>query len=109
MRIRDGKDLSKVYHADFPYRIYNLDISCQELLEIKNSIKGFMNPTEPIILKLLWNYLTLNKFGERDNIKLFWGPVYRGIAGNNQEIDISIEQNGKIKFGISVKSQFGGG
>ncbi|MBT2693535.1 hypothetical protein [Bacillus sp. ISL-55] len=110
MRVRDGKCLSKVYNSYFPTNIHNPDISCHEVYGLKNQCSGnFVNPTEPIIVQLLSNYLSLNKLGERDGIRLFWGPHYIGKAGNNQEIDISVEYDGKIIFGISIKSQFGGG
>jgi hypothetical protein len=110
MRVRDGKNLSKVYKSDFPTYIHNPNISSHEVFLLKNLCSGHLgNPTEPIIVQLLSNYLSLNKLGERDGIRLFWGPFYKGIAGNNQEIDVSIEYNGKIIFGISIKSKFGGG
>ncbi|WP_353625503.1 hypothetical protein [Robertmurraya yapensis (ex Hitch et al 2024)] len=110
MRVRDGKCLSKVYNSSFPTNIHNPDISCHEVYRLKNQCSGnFVNPTEPIIVQLLSNYLSLNELGERDGIRLFWGPHYIGKAGNNQEIDISLEYDGKVIFGISIKSQFGGG
>ncbi|RFB12738.1 hypothetical protein DZB84_18490 [Bacillus sp. HNG] len=110
MRVREGKNLSKVYNSDFPSNMHNPDISCHEVYQLKNKCSGnFVNPTEPIIVQLLSNYLTLNESGERDGMRLLWGPIYKGGAGNNQEIDISIEYDGKIIFGISIKSQFGGG
>jgi hypothetical protein len=110
VRVRDGKSLSKVYNSDFPTNINNPDISCHEVYQLKNKCIGnFVNPTEPIIVKLLSSYLSLNELGERDGIRILWGPIYKGRAGNNQEIDISIEFNGEIIFGISIKSQFGGG
>jgi hypothetical protein len=110
MRVRKGKNVSKVYRSNFPSHIHNQDISCHEVFQLKNMCSGdFVNPTEPIIVQLLSNYLSLNESGERDSIRLLWGPIYKGKIGNNQEIDISIEYDSKIIFGISVKSQFGGG
>jgi hypothetical protein len=110
MRVREGKSVSKVYSSNFPTQIHNPDIKCHEVYQLKNKCSGnFMNPTEPIIVQLLSDYLSLNESGEREGIRLLWGPIYKGEAGNNQEIDISIEYDGEIIFGISIKCQFGGG
>lgn len=111
MRVRDGKSLMKIYQSTLPTFSESADISCHQVYELKNQYTGdeFKNPTEPIVVRLLSNYLMLNDSGENEGIKLYWGPLYRGMVGNNQEIDISIEHNGNIVFGISVKSKFGGG
>lgn len=109
-RVVNGKSLSKVYNANIPLDRHGSRISCHDVNKLKSESSGdFNNSTEPIIVKCLSYYLDLDEFGKNEAIQLFWGPRYKGIAGNNQEIDISIEQNGNLLFGISIKTSFGGG
>lgn len=101
MKTMNGKNKSNLIIFDYSQWL-KLDVSCDEICSFKNTY----NKTEQIIVKLLHKY-----FGEvNDNgITILWCPRYLGLNGCNQEIDISVEKNDEVIFGISIKSRFGGG
>lgn len=100
-----GKNISDVLANNVFKPLESQDITCNEVFQYKK-ISGI---TEPVIVRLLAYYCGITSPEGRDNLQLLWTPRYWGEAGNEQEIDISIEENGIIKAGISIKSRFGGG
>lgn len=101
MKTMSGKNTSDLLLSDYSQWLKQ-DVSCDEICSFKKTY----NQTEQIIVLLLQQY-----FGKSNNngITILWCPRYRGKNGCNQEIDISIEKDNEIIFGISIKSQFGGG
>lgn len=99
IRTKNGKSISNLDQFNMWSARLRKDVRCHDVFLFKLQF----GKTEEIIVRLLQYYMGFN-----NEIDIYWGAQYLGQNGCNQELDITIEKDKHILFGLSIKSGFGG-
>lgn len=97
MRTKNGKSITNLDQFNLWSYWFRPDVSCNDVYKFKLQF----GKTEEIIIHMLQYYL-----GKSSDLDIYWCAKYRGQNGCNQELDITVEHNNQILYGLSIKSGF---